>query len=754
MKKTIFAIALSLVALLSARAQFGNFGDVPVEIDAEDVSGSNGLAIAHDNVVIHYGDSTIYCDYAEYNPDTRDVLVRGNVRIYRAGQVFTAERAIYNFETKQVRAADFEGSFHPMMLAGDTLSTLGPDAYIVKNGVFTTSDSSKPDYHLRARQVRIYSKDRIVFSRVTLFVGETPIFWWPYLAQSLKQDQAFTFTPGYLSSWGAFLLTQYTFPIANNSDILGTFHFDLRSERGLAVGFDTKATFGKDKDDQSYINFHSYYANDASPETDQTGQGRTNTITDRYRVTVKSRLYLTDDIYATVDVNKLSDSRYLEDFEKSDFRLDPEPDNVIALTKRADNFTIDLITRKQPNDFYDMTERLPELDFDTTTMNIFKSPFFYQGSASIGRLKRNFGDETTLPDYQTTRFDTYHQISFPNTYFGWLSVIPHAGVRGTDYSNSGQFADETNVITLDSLVPGEAPKTETQTTTVLETGGSIFRPAFDVGLQASFKLSKTWDLAQSRPWGIDGIRHVIQPYTEISYVNSGKNPDDILQYDRYNPSTQPFELSFPEFNSIDAISTWSIWRVGVYNRLQTRRDNQTINWLELNTFFDVNLDKPDFPNGVFNEGSLSNLYNTLRWNLLPWVNLNVDSQIPLDNQGFSEVNTALSFMVTQDLRLNLSHRYIWDNSFFQDSSLASVGAYYRVNDNWGLSVREDYEFADNVLQRQRYEIYRDLSSWVASLGFVIQDNGIKKEYGFLLTFTLKDLPQVSLPLSIDPGQSF
>ncbi|MGC3991772.1 MAG: LPS assembly protein LptD [Chthoniobacteraceae bacterium] len=266
-------------------------------------------------------------------------------------------------------------------------------------------------------------------------------------------------------------------------------------------------------------------------------------MADRYRVSLKSRIYLADDLYTTINVSKISDSRYLEDFEKRDFRLDPEPDNVIALTKRADNFTIDLVVRKQLNDFYDMTERLPELHFDTTTMNIGSSPFYYQGSASLGRLRRDFSNTSTLPDYQTTRFDTYHQIIYPNTYFGWLSVVPHVGVRGTYYSNSGEFADQTTVLTLDSLVPGEAPTKETVTTTVLNQNGAVFRPTVDAGIEASFKLSQTWDLVQNRTFGLDGLRHIFQPYTELSYVNTGKDPGGIFQYDRYNPSTEAFELS-------------------------------------------------------------------------------------------------------------------------------------------------------------------------------------------------------------------
>ncbi|MBA3763824.1 MAG: hypothetical protein H0X04_10875, partial [Chthoniobacterales bacterium] len=45
----------------------------------------------------------------------------------------------------------------------------------------------------------------------------------------------------------------------------------------------------------------------------------------------------------------------------------------------------------------------------------------------------------------------------------------------------------------------------------------------------------------------------------------------------------------------------------------------------------------------------------------------------------------------------------------------------------------------------------DLTSWVASLGAVIRNNGSVKEYGLLLTFTLKALPKFGFDLNVDPG---
>ena len=58
-------------------------GPIPVEISSGATRFEGGVAIAENDVVIRYGDVTIYCDYAEYNPDTHDIVLRGHVRFFR-----------------------------------------------------------------------------------------------------------------------------------------------------------------------------------------------------------------------------------------------------------------------------------------------------------------------------------------------------------------------------------------------------------------------------------------------------------------------------------------------------------------------------------------------------------------------------------------------------------------------------------------------------------------------------------------------
>jgi len=61
-----------------------------------------------------------------------------------------------------------------------------------------------------------------------------------------------------------------------------------------------------------------------------------------------------------------------------------------------------------------------------------------------------------------------------------------------------------------------------------------------------------------------------------------------------------------------------------------------------------------------------------------------------------------------------------------------------------LSIRADIE-------EQRYSIYRDLTSWVASFGAVVRDNAGVKEYGVLFTITLKAFPKFGFDLNFDPA---
>ena len=751
----IFAVSLAgLRAQLGGIPGLGNFGDVPIEITADgNTRFEEGVAVAEDNVQIHYKEYSIYCDYAEYNPETRDVLLVGNIRIYTPKEVLTGQRALFNLESKQMRGLEFGGSHFPMLFRAFNFRAMSKTEFRVRDATFTMDDNSKPDFHVKAHSVRVYTESRVVFSNATAYIGRTPIFWFPYLWADIK-NPGFAFLPGYDSRWGAFLLTAYSWNIRKGID--ATVRADFRSKFGPSLGFDMKMLYGKE--DRNYGALRTDYVFETKDVTtvNAPGEPAETKTTQRYRVSFQQRLFLTDDIYATADINLLSDVDFLQDFYPNEYRINPQPDNVLSLTKWDEAYTINLIARWQMNSFQDVTERLPEFVADFKQLQFFGTPVNYDGETGVANLRRTFSNdpssgETQYPDYGAVRFDTFHQWSLPKTYFGWLSVIPKVGIRGTYYSQSGSFLNPNGEsAAIDPVTGQKTVVTDSGNTTplndpspFLKNKGAVFRVVANYGVEVSGKLSNTFEKVQSRWLGLDGLRHVVQPYINYSGVyNMGPSPSDIYQFDRVVESTQLLPLNFPQFTAVDSIDTWNIVRLGVRQRLQTRRDNKTFQWFSLDTFMDVNMLNP------YSEGAVSNLYNVFAFNPVPWARLSVASQLPLTNQGYTEVNAGLNFMPTRDWSFGIGDQYINGNPFFTNNNQFSFTSYWRMNDHWAFSIYEQYEFVSQVLQYQRYMVHRDLSNWIASIGVDARNNqGGSPQLGVLLVMTLKNAPQLTLPLA-------
>ncbi len=714
----------------------------PVEITSTgETNYENGLATATDNVAIHVGDTDIYADSAQYNSQTHDIAVQGNVRIYRDVSLYLTDHAIYNTETKQIKADEMRTDYEPYFVSGANITSISANGYRIENGTFTTHDAPDPSFHLHARTIRIYEKDYVVFQNVTFYIGKVPVLWWPYVYQSLNDAFSFSVSPAFLSSWGTSLLTKVTFPITDKLN--GTFHLDYRSRRGVAIGFDANMTYGKN--DDSWAKLKSYYLQDQNPLINRTSVPRGLISTGRYRVSVEDLTRFSDDLYAILDVTKMSDAFLMQDFYQSEFRINPVPDNVISVAKTGPNYTLTTITRFQANEFFEQTERLPEVVLDVNRTPLFNGPIFYEGETGLANLHRQFASGSDFENYNAVRFDSFHQLTYPNTYFGWLSVVPRVGFRETYYTQTRDltgltFQPSGNPLVPDFLLPD--PTLELP----VKYGDGKFRSVVNAGAEASFKVSREWEDVQSRFLGLDGLRHIIQPFTNFSWVSDGgSDPAEILQFDRFEPSTQLRPIDFPQFTSIDSIDHWTVARLGVRNRLQTRRDDLTVSWLELESYVDVNIDNP------YDRTPYSNLFNTLRFTPLPWVSLVVNSQVPAFDKGFTEVNTNVVIQPVANLQVSAGHRYLNSDPFFKNSSLFVVGGYYRVDDNWGVGMQEQYEAVTHKLEQQRYSIYRDLTTWVASFGAVIQDNGGVKQYGVLLTFTLKAFPKLGADFNFDPG---
>jgi lipopolysaccharide export system protein LptA len=762
------ALAFARFSGIQAVAQFPggdpNTPRAPLQIESRtEVQRIGHLAVAKGDVILSFGDTTIYCDYAQYDQQTRDVMVSGDVRIFRGGKIFAGDRAIYNLDSKKLNGSDFRASSGPLMAHAHGFAAVGKDTFEIAGATLTADDSPDPGFHIKSRKVRFFYNDHTEYEDVTVYVGKTPVFWVPYLYQPAKFDQSFSISPGSRSTWGPFLLTRTLFPIG--TDTVGAARVDYMAKRGLAIGLDADR---KPQNSESWSRLRSYYLNDSNPtpRVQYSADGLTQTeskpiSSTRYRVSLQDRTFLTDTVYTSINFNKLSDINYLEDFSPQELRIDPNPDTVLNVTKWDEDYTLSLQFRKQLNSEFEGSGKTPELALDLKRRPLSHTGLFYEGESSVAQLTRKYHVDPYNPlgyDYltfSTLRADTFHQLTYPKTIGGVLTLVPRFGVRATHYGSTAQ----------NPLINGQPSD---------DGGSGVNRIVTNLGLEASVKFSKNFDSVESRRWGLDGLKHIVQPFANLSVVSSNQDSSKILPIDSLNPATTLPPIDFPQFNAIDSITDWKILRLGMRHRLLTRRDDATFSWMELDTFFDSRIEEPLIPSfGSLDPGSFSNLFNRLRWSPVPWMNVNLSSQLPVFDEGFSEVNIDSTFQPTRDFTFSVGNRHISGISVgasasaasgdsaanriaatglqFQSSDLLYGSARVRINDDWAFTVQENFEARTGQALYQRYSIDRSLRSWIASLNFLVFERNSRNDVSILFTLTLKDLPKIRLPLTFDPS---
>ena len=728
------------------------------------------LRVSHDGAIhidtergtIHYtakpgtavqvrGDNGIQIFARDIFADTKKkfLLLRGEVSVYQGAVVHRGQRAVYYYGQKKLETTHLRTGLDPFLLEARGF-TAGRDAegratYTGRNAGVTTHDFERPNFWFRARETRIHPGERVVFKGLKVYAGETPVFWLPYLSQPLDSELGYHFLPGARSNLGFYWKNTYGLMLGGQGErkegawLLSKWHADPYSKRGLGAGLDLLDTRLNGNPNLGWLKL--YYINDLAPSTPRSRIPRGKLNEDRYHARLQYRkkipAFRNSSAYLDANLDWHSDRFYLEDFLPDDFLTDPQPDNTVSLVHRSRYSLLTLLARVRPNDFYQSDVRYPELTWDRVRAPVFGGSFLYETRNSAGLLREYLAAheaaalrerlaslpaghpdiaaiQGTLSDRGYLRLASWHEFSKPLTLGGWLHLMPRVGAGFTAYR------DRRN-------------------------GGASFnRSLAFAGLDGSLKFSKRYPHVHSKKWGINEFLHVIQPYFSFSQVSTGDNPPDLLPIDRLTPSTRPPPIHLGRFSAVDDIHDWTILRLGLHNRLLTKRDGGTHQWLTLNTYLDVFLDDPEF------QRTYSNLYNDLAWHPLPWARLDLETQFPLlgDGSGFTEIATRATFMPRENMEVSLGFRYLDSHPILNDSWRVNLSFYTRLNERWGFRAHNRWELETGKLELQQYSLHRDFDSWVVSFGLYHRDNPGRDDYGGVLQFTLKEFPGLSLPLRL------
>ena len=666
---------------------------------------ATGWMEARGNVKVKMGDDELSADYVRLNMKTKKAYALGNVVLTQPGTVLRGKSVLYDIEKGVGEWTGLEGGTAPFQIIKSRKTEMIKDGersvYVIHDASITTCNKKDHHhYHVYAKNAQLVPGHHLKVRGATWYFGSVPVFYVPYWYRILDEDFGFTFYPGHSSRMGWFLLSSCKYRI--NSSLIGETHFDVRTERGIAHGQDFSWA---PKDGDKYIGDISVYmVDDQNPVDDDEDAESADIDSDRYRVRLRHTHNMSDRDYVMFDADFLSDTDFMEDFFEDEYRDRNQPDNYMSYMHRGDGFTASILARGRLNDFYTTVNRLPEFSLDVMKQPIGDGGFYYESDTTVSSLEKVWSSDDN-DDYSAFRFDTLHGISYPMKHFGFLNVIPRAGLRGTYYSK-----------TRDTIMVPEILDATSSTNSALSSTNLVakdidaaadFRMAAEFGVEVSYKAFKTWG-------GIDQRRHVVEPYANYTArLEPSLLSEDIYQFDGVDELDEEYSVKF-----------------GVRNKFQKKRKGRPFDIVDLDVNTRWNLDPDD------EEDPMQNINFDAEFRPANWLKMDFDAKYNLPDSIMDEFNAQIDISRRDSWSAGMEYR-------FRDAGndLASFDFTVPTGEMWTFNIYGRYRMDDARFEEHGGYVQRNLDCMKIRTGVVLmpgymRDDGSDVDDEWRLTFEL------------------
>ena len=671
------------------------------------VRGTNGITVQYQHP--QRGLVELSAGAIELNQETGAVDAEGGVSLKQGGVLWRGEKLEYNFKTHVLKGSEFRLGSPPFFVSG---LKLGMDPtnriHYAENAVITTDDVSEPGYRVVARTLRIYPGKRIEADQATVYLGKVPVFYLPQYTRSLERHpNNFSYVPGYRSLHGPFLLSSFNW--AGTTNLSGTVHLDYRQQRGFGGGPDFEYDLGR----LGHGELKYYYARDSNAGTNFFGGPIGG---HRQRVTFYHEVEVTTNLTAKALIRYQNDPYLLRDFFDVEYRRNVQPSSFVEINRLWPNLSLSVLAQPRLMDFYETVERLPDVKLSALRLQLGQTPLFYESDTSMGYFQRRFSGNLT-PSYAAMRGDTFHQVVLPRSLFGWLNITPRVGARFTHYGEANG--------------PGAATVEQE-------------RAVFNTGVETSFKASRVWPGLKNETFNMDGLRHIFEPSVNYVFVpRPNVTPNRLPQFDRDQINFRLPPIDFPDYNTIDSIDSQNVLRLGLRNRIQTKRAGQLDDVVHWALFSDWRL-QPHATNYAF-----SDIFSELDFKPSSWLTFTSETRYDVNRHEWRLADHRAVIQPQDFWSVSVGHRYFLADASFGtnavNNNLITSSVFFRLNENWGFRMSQHFEARDGTIEEHFYSIYRDFRSWTGALTCRLRDsrNG-RDDFTIGFTFSLKAISRMKL----------
>jgi len=686
-------LALILAFAGCAQAARAEAGAPPAPETRADLSSDSGISIdyttgdlvAPTNAKLVDTGLLLTADQIRFNQRTQVAVATGHVVLTRVGDRILADSVTYNGTDGSFSATNLRIGRFPYYIEGKTAQGTRTEV-VVHDATVSYREPGKWQPTIHATSLTYSPGHYLRLSGGNVGIGGFRPFPVSRAGQDLSHQTGFSdvsIDGGYRRNLGAYIDTVLNIPVAPGMTAgpdLGIYTF-----RGVMLG--PASTYNIVSGDDSAVGYlkSGFIYDYGTRYTDILG----NPIPpERAYVEWHHDQQITDAFTLTGDVNWSTDSEVIRDFHSKEFVPVQEPDNTLEAVYTGDNYFASAFARFQPDSFYPVQQRLPEIRFDVVPTAI-GGGIYMRFNSGVAHLEDSPPDGGTY--LEADRLDAFLGFSRTFSYKGLVDVTPVVGGRYTEYWETEGAAE-----------PG---------------GGG--RALGEMGFDADLKMSAVFDY-QNPVWGIDGLRHLLTPTLSYRYIPDGDRgsafipPIDRSTFTNYLPI-----IDLGDMRAIDQIQAENVMRLGLHNVLQTR--DKTYGSRDLMT---LDLDEDFLIKRAPGQTDFSDLHLDMVATPAHWLELRVEDTVSAERAAQRAIDTTITVREGELWSAGFGVGYLSDKygTFFVPglgyNPIIGVDTYHyearmRVNEEYDVFVRGDYDARDHLMVDQYYGFTQRLSNtWI------------------------------------------
>jgi LPS-assembly protein len=617
--------------------------------EVQDVDLDTGDTVLRGNAVLVVKDLTMRAEEIRYSSKQAIAVAKGKVVLTLGARRVIADELTYHFADDSFRIEKPRLGEFPFYVSGSYADgTSKRISFHDARASFMEPNPWTPTLGARTLVYETEGSGSISADMARVGVGSVQPLVLPKFNHKMDVPvlSMMSFTGGYRGNLGVFVEPELRLPV--NSGLRLGADFGAYSRRGFMVGpaGDYSVKMGPDSDMQG--KFRSGYINDhGNRYIDVLGDAVPE---DRGYVSWEHHQTLAPSLRVDGTFSYWSDSEVVRDFRHREFYSVQVPDSYLEAAYAGDNYLLSLFSRVQPNTYFAVQERLPELRFDLLPIEL-AGGVYQRMQASYAVLRDD--EPTGLSTLKSDRADAYYGLTRNFSPREWMGATLVAGGRVTNYAHTVEGSDR----------------------------GSYTRTLGEIGFDAHVSTSGTFDYSNER-WKINGLRHLLTPRLTYRYIpEAEKGSRYIPQIDRLNFNTYLPQLGLGDIRHIDDMHETNVLRASVENVLQTR--DATYGSRDLASLTLAN----DF-RFTREEGKRKVSQTAMDMALMParWMRLEVYQSFKPQTLALHELNTGLTLHDGDQWALRLGTHYLR-----HDIEEYAIEYSYRLTEAYTAYTRVHYD---------------------------------------------------------------